>query len=98
MVKKEQDLELDCADLAAMLGWIAYKGHGRTGAPDKIFLKGRSCFTCEMKKPGEPQRKSQKDEEKILKLKGIPYYVIETTEQFRQALLTEEEIHQLRQE
>lgn len=93
-MRKEQDIELDCADLAAMLGWIAYKGHGRVGAPDKIFLKGRSCFTVEMKKPGESQRKTQKDEQQVLEMHNVPYYVVESTEQFRKVLLIEEEIFQ----
>jgi len=94
-VKKEQDLELDCKDLAEMLGWIAYKGHGRPGAPDKIFLKGRSCFTVEVKRPNETakQRETQKKEQKILDAKGIPYYVVNSIEQFREVLIIEEEIH-----
>lgn len=89
---KETDIEKDCADLAEMLGWIAYKGSGRVGAPDKIFLKQGRGFTCEFKRPGETQSDNQLDEQTILEAHGIDYYVIDNLNDMRKALLEQEDM------
>lgn len=87
---KETDIEKDCADLAEMIGWVAYKGSGRVGAPDKIFLKQGRGFTCEMKVPGKSQSQAQIDEQEILESKGIDYYLIDNLQDMRAALLEQE--------
>lgn len=90
---KETELELNCKKLAEAMGWVGYKGFGRVGAPDKIFLKHGAGWTAEIKKPdGEGiQSKAQKVEEEYLRNRHVPYYLIESLEEFKVAILKEEE-------
>lgn len=87
---KESALELDCKKLANALGWAVYKGSGRNGAPDKIFLKDRAGFTAEMKRPGKKRSPDQEREAQYLDVRGVPCYLIDNLEDFRKALLIEE--------
>jgi len=88
----ESELELECKNLAEAMGWAVYKGFGRNGAPDKIFMKDNAGWTAEIKSPDGKgvQGKDQKIEEDYLKARGVPYYLVESLEEFRTAILEEE--------
>lgn len=94
---KESKLELQCTTLASRLGWIAYKGFGRVGSPDKIYTKGRNVFFVEFKNPNRRGRVSeaQKREHKILRDNGSSVHVINNLEDFRNILVEEEEFWEL---
>lgn len=90
MSESESSIEADCKSLAYSLGWVAYKGHGRNGAPDHIFLKMGRGFTVEFKTKTGRQSDSQKQEQKVLERRGIPYYLVRTLMKFKDVLLSEE--------
>lgn len=90
---KETELEFDCRNLAELMGWVAYKGSGRVGAPDKIFLKNGRGWTAEIKRPNDPsskQRPGQIREQRFLTSIGVPYYLIRSLDDFKKAILNEE--------
>ena len=80
-------------DLAWALGWANSKGQAtdRNGAADRIYMKQGHGFVVEWKKNStSKQRQTQKTEQKLCEVRGIPYYVCHSLEQFRDVLLTEE--------
>lgn len=92
---KENKLELRCNHLADLMGWVSYKGQAtdRTGTSDRLYLKQGAGWTAEIKKPDGDgvQSEGQKIEEQYLKSRGVPYYLIESLEEFRTAILIEED-------
>ena len=91
---KETEFENDCKTLANLMGWLCYKGQAtdRNGAADILLMKDNHGFAVETKKPNETkkQRKSQVIEEQRCKERGVPYYLVNSLEEFKQAILTEE--------
>ena len=87
---RETDIEYLCFELADRMGWSAFKGDGPPGAPDKIFLKEGLGFTAEIKRKGNKQQSNQIIQECNLTYRGVPYYLIYTLEQFKDAILIEE--------
>lgn len=89
---KESKIEADCRKLAIRMGYVVYKGSGRIGAPDRVFLRNGRCFTVEFKRSkGGVQQPNQIREQKYLQDRGVDYYLVNTREQFRQILIDHEE-------
>lgn len=55
------------------LSWI-----GRTGAPDRLFVKGGRVVFIEFKAPGEEPRADQLREHKRLREHGAEVYVVDS--------------------
>jgi len=90
---KETNLELRCRKLAERMGYVVYKGAGRDGAPDKVFLRNGFGFVVEFKKPKKYQQHNQKIEQGYCESRGVKYYVVKTLEEMREVLLEQEKIH-----
>lgn len=87
---KESKLERDSTDLAIAMNWLYYKGKGRNGASDKVFLKAGRGFVVEFKTKTGVQSPAQKVEGECCARRGISRYVVRTLQQMQKVLLIEE--------
>jgi len=90
-VKDEAELKRLSGQLAIAMGWAWFDGVGPNGTADKIYLKQNRGWTAEFKTEIGVQSSDQKTEQKRMEKLGIPYYLIRSLEDFREAILTEEE-------
>lgn len=87
---KESTLEKLCANLAESMYWVPYKGHGRNGSSDKVFLKCGHGFTVEFKTETGKRSKVQHNEKDLLNSRRVPHYLVRNLLEFREVLLQEE--------
>lgn len=87
---KESTLERLCGQLAESMYWVTYKGQGRNGSSDKIFLKGGRGFTVEFKTETGKRSKVQDNEKNLLNSRRVPHYLVRNLLEFREVLLQEE--------
>lgn len=89
---KESDLQNYSRQLSERMGWMWAKGAGRNGVADDWFMKQGRGFVVEFKTTGKKsgQRFGQKIEQENCGKCGVPYYLIDTLEEFKDVLLIEE--------
>ena len=87
---KESELERSCGLLAESMYWVPYKGQGRNGSSDKIFLKGGRGFTVEFKTETGKRSDVQDNERTLLGKRKVPHYLVRNLKKFREVLLLEE--------
>ena len=64
---------------AEALGFLWLENNASTkGRPDACLLRNGHTYWCEVKVPGEPYTKAQREEFPRLVAKGVPVYVLET--------------------
>lgn len=87
---RESELERLCTDLAESMYWVYYKGTGRNGSSDKIYLKCGRGFTVEFKTETGKRSDVQNNERDLLKKRKVPHYLVRNLVEFKHVLLFEE--------
>lgn len=87
-MKRERRLETACTKLATKHGWVSIKLYatGQRGVPDRLYFKDGQAIFVEFKVPGGVLAPTQEYWAKVIRAQQMPYYLIITMEDFKNAL------------